>query len=140
MPAPMEVSDCLGKAVVWPFVGRLANGEVVVGEPYELPVRWVRKTTSMLSGEGVNTTVEAQVVLGATHALGYPLVTEDSLMWEGELADLQGTGSTGPQQGEGMRVVAANLSPSHRYMTYEHRRTVGLQYYKGRFPPTVVNT
>ena len=130
MPPPVEVCDLNGLAILWPFVGYRRNGEVIVGEPVEVPVRWTWGRSSMVTTDGTRVAVDAKVVVDRD-------IAEDSLMWEGEMVDLSGTGSTGPTPGDIMRVSSVSYSPDLRYDPRNTRREVGLMYYKGRLPPVV---
>lgn len=125
MPPPLEVCDLEGTAVLWPFLGYSANGEVVVEEPVEVEVRWQWKRSAMVNSEGVTVAVDAKVVVDRD-------VDENSLMWEGELADLSGTGSTQPTPGEIMRVAVTLEGRDFKYDPRNTRRELGLVFYKGR--------
>ena len=131
MPPPLEVCDLEGTAVLWPFLGYGANNEIVVSEPVQLDVRWTRTRSSMVNTEGVRVAVDAKAVVDRE-------VSEDSLMWEGELADLSGTGSTQPSPGDIMRVAVYSEGRDFKYDPRNVRREVGLVFYKGRLP-TVLN-
>ena len=131
MPPPLEVCDLEGTAVLWPFLGYAANGELVVEEPVQLDVRWTWVRSSVVNSEGVRVAVDAKVVVDRE-------VSEDSLLWEGELADLTGTGSTQPSPGDIMRVATVSEGRDFKYDPRNVRRELGLVFYKGRLP-TVLN-
>lgn len=131
MPPPLEVCDLVHTAVLWEWLGVGANNEGVFAEPVQLDVRWTWGRGSTVNSEGTRVAVDARVVLDRE-------VTEDSLMWEGLLVDLSGTGSTGPQEGDGMRVASYSEGRDFKGDPRNVRREVGLVFYKGRFPPTVL--
>lgn len=127
MPPPVEVCDLWGYAVLWPFLGRLPNGEVIVTNPVEIRVRWTWGTRSMLNSEGETVATDAQAVVALE-------VAENSILWEGREQDLQGTGtgSLAADPDDLMRVNAVSHSPDLRYDPRNVRRTIGMQYYRKR--------
>src|SRR5882757_2595614 len=112
---PLERTDLLQRAVLWSASGRDRYGQVTVGDPVEITVRWLDQQSQMLDPQGNTVTVDVTVVVQQDIKIG-------SQMWLGELADLIGTGSE-PETGR-MEVKAFNSTLDIK--ARNNRRTIGL--------------
>jgi hypothetical protein len=87
MPA-QETTHRFQKAVVWPFSSYDRYGEVIVGQPVEISVRWENTRKEAKDARGNTVFIEAVVHVNQV----IPLYSH---MWEGTLEDWYGTGSSG---------------------------------------------
>lgn len=108
------------RAILWPFAGYDRYGEVVVGTPVEVGVRWEARRRETLDNLGNTVMLEAVAVVDQPIAVG-------SHMWLGTLEDFYESGSAGPST-EVMEVVTTRYLPDSKGRHY--RRTVGLTKYK----------
>lgn len=118
MPAP-ETSNRYQTAVLWPTTTPDAFGQLQVGSPIEIRVRWNTKRSEAQGPNGGTITLDGQASVLQDIAIG-------SHMWLGTLEDFYGTGSGSAEEDtEVMRVATFNATPDikNRYQ----QRTVGLQ-------------
>lgn len=132
MPA-FETMDRRQYALLWERSGTNSYGEPTVSVGVELNptvsdggVRWVHKSQLMLDPLGNTIQVDATVVVNRDVEIG-------SIMWEGGLDDVPGTGTSGaPPDGQLMEVVTKDRATDlkNRYT----RRTLGLKRFNGTLP------
>lgn len=111
-------------AVLWPAMGTDRYGQVKVGSPVEIAVRWEWTQTETVSPDGQAIVSEANVVVDRD-------VAEGSCLWEGSLEDWHTTGSLA----EGNRlqqVIAFRRTPDLRNKSI--RRVAMTHRYKDTLP------
>lgn len=81
----IETMEMDQRAVLWPSIGTDPYGQVKVGPPVEIPVRWEQYRREMKDDDGQMFLSDAMVVVGRD-------VPVDSLLWLGTLAQWQSTG------------------------------------------------
>lgn len=81
-------SDCREQdAVIWQANGFDDDGEVTIGSASDNKVRWQHVEDEVTDVNGNNVAIDALVVTAIDVVVG-------SIMWEGKIADLPGTGET----------------------------------------------
>lgn len=71
---------------MWPFTGYDSYGQPTVGQPVQIPVRWIFEKREAVDPKGNTITLDGTVIVARDIDIG-------SHMWLGELADWYGTGS-----------------------------------------------
>lgn len=79
-----EMTGRYQKALMWPVIGTDRYGQVRVGAPVELRVRWDWGRKEVLGQDGSSQSADATVIVDRRIQVG-------SLMWLGGLNDLPGT-------------------------------------------------
>lgn len=92
----IETMEMNQRAVLWPATGVDAYGQVKVGSPTEIPVRWEDYRREMLDESGQKFVTDTMVVV----ALDVPV---NSLLWLGTLAEWEATGEA--QTDNGLQIV-----------------------------------
>lgn len=109
------------KALWWPSAGFDQFNRPVKGDPVEIDVRWVEHTRTIMGPEGKPVSLDAQMATNAE-------VQIDDQVWLGTLAEYQGTGSVGFDDGI-MIVVTAKVDRGLK--NRNTRREYGLAYFQG---------
>lgn len=100
MPEPIETEGRTETAVLWAATGFDRQGEVTVGSPVEICVRW--EQVRMVVQDPIQDTVVIEAMVKVDR-----VIKERSRMWLGELDDWYGSGSSGQDNGL-MEVVGIN--------------------------------
>lgn len=127
MPSP-ESDGRHQQCVLWKFAGSYSNnGSPKVQDPIEITVRWTDTYSEITDQQGNTVIVDASVVTDRD-------IPVHSLLWEGTLADWQGTGS-GMEPNDLMRVVSSRKVPDVKGR--EFKRTLKLSRYQDALPDIV---
>lgn len=79
---PLERTDLLQKAVLWPFLGYDGYGQPAVSKtPQEINVRWVDKQSVVQDAQGNTISFDVTIIVAQD-------VPDESVMWKGKLTDL----------------------------------------------------
>lgn len=130
---PLETMDRHDHAVVWPFVRWAGDGEPVVGEPYEVKVRWVDGRYERRQPDGSSRFYDAVAVLAEEVEVG-------SLMWQGRETDLPaGSGSYTETSGVGVLYIVHDYRETTdiKGRTNNTRRTALLGRFRDTLPGVV---
>jgi hypothetical protein len=124
MPPP-EVSHRTQWAVLWPATGYDDQGEVTVGDPVEIKVRWT-------IGRGETTDKLGNTIALDASAVVDRVIVAESNMWLGRLEDWYGSNGSAGDSTELMRVVTySEVKDIRGNATF---RTVGLKRYRDALP------
>jgi hypothetical protein len=126
-------------AILWPVSDydpeqprQDADGELLVGEPVEIKVRWVDQRTEAVSFvNGASVAFDSKAIVDRD-------VTVGSLLWLGSFADWYGTGTggdSGDLRGKIMQVARYRKTPDAKGRTF--RRIVNMIRYRDRLPGSV---
>ena len=121
---PIEYEDRYQTCVYWAINRPDAYGQMRVGSPVELTVRWVEKKRNVRDKEGNTVSIDVTVVLASD-------VTVDSIMRLGTLSDWLGTGSNDVDEGL-MKVVT--FDKTHDIKGREIRREATLMRFTDTLP------
>jgi hypothetical protein len=124
---PMEVSDLVDEAVLWPLAGYDSYSEPTLGEPCEIPCRWVGKNRVVKDAKGNTITLVATVVVDRS-------IPNHSVLWRGCLDDLDDRGR--PPAGSTLVTVEAYNETSD-VKGRETRRSVDVSTFNGTLPAVV---
>lgn len=80
----LEVNRLKQKAVLWAYASVNDYGEPIVSAAVEIPVRWENVQQEYTNPQGNTVGIEAIVTVNR-------VITVDSILWLGNLADLPGT-------------------------------------------------
>ena len=138
---PLERTDLLDSAVVWPMLSRGGYrgiplqqpydpyGEpIVVAVPRQIDVRWVGKQTRMLDKDGNAIALDATMVLDEESAE----VPVGSIVYHGALEDIAGTGSFTSPENELYQIKMFSTTPDIK--NRNNRRTAGLMRFRDAMP------
>lgn len=127
MPAP-EISDRYQGAVLWPKSGFDRHGQVTVGSPVEMRVRWNDAKAERLDAQGNTVTVDATAIVDREVEIGGQMWLADDPS-KSALDQWYGVGSAGQTQDEKvLTVITFDATPDskNRYA----QREVGLKRYR----------
>ena len=114
----LETSNLNQKAVLFPFTAYDRAGQPTVGEPQEIPVRWLTVRKQAVDAKGNTVLLSAQAIVGVS-------VYPESQMWLGTLADWLATSSNPSTVDEELcEVVTYNGTPDIKSRDYY--QTLGL--------------
>ena len=126
MPHP-AIKSLPQYAVLWSKTGDDWQGEPKVASPVQIRCRWEYRASQAVNPEGVVISLDAQLFVSQE-------IPVDSLLFEGVLADLTGTGFTGGGA-EIMQVKTVNNISDVKGRVYARR--LGLVRYRGSLPASV---
>lgn len=124
MPA-FETMDLTESAVLWGFAGSNGYGEPTVAAPVEIPARWVYKQREVTGPNGDPQAIDAQLVVKQDVDVG-------SIVWEGTLDDLPGTGTDYTPTSGILEVVSIDRAKDIKGRVV--RRTLNLVRYTDSLP------
>jgi hypothetical protein len=125
---PIESIDRHQYAVLWPAEAVNEMGEVTVGDPVQIKVRWEDKQTQALNNEGNVVKLDALVVVNQD-------ITKGSKMLLGKLTDLPSGVGTGPDVNDIPGLMEVQIFTSVPDIKGRHkRRVVGLRRFRDELP------
>lgn len=87
---PFEEMDRVDTALLWERIGTGGRGQAIVASiPIELQVQWDGSQSVVLDAVGNKIAVDSSVIADRVILVG-------SIMWQGSLDDLEGTGTSPP--------------------------------------------
>lgn len=122
---PLEIMDLYDRAVLLEFRRQDDDGQPVVCGAEEISCRWEKKSGEIIDPKGRITQIDAVAVVDRE-------IPVNSILWEGEIVDWLGTGSSGGPEPEMMRVVGIGEIPDLKGRSM--RRVLNLQRFRGTKP------
>lgn len=120
-----ETMDLHDSAVLWTAAGTDGYGQPTVDAPAEIPCRWMYKQKEVVGPNGTPIAIDAQLVVKQAVAVG-------SIVWEGTLEDLPGTGTDYTPTSGIMKVIGVDRAEDVKGRVM--RRTLNLVRYTDSLP------
>lgn len=125
---PFETQNLHQTAILWEKVGDDFEGEPKVSSPVQIPCRWEDTQSQMVAPDGAVIGLSANVVVRRD-------IPIDSLMMQGTLPDLSGTGFDDDDPAI-MQVKSVRKVPDLKDRVFT--RIVSLQRFRGKLPTNVL--
>jgi len=121
---PFEDKDLESYAVFWNYLGKDREGELLLDNACEIPVRWVDKLALSITPQ--TTVIQYDAIVHVDESVN---IVAQSVIWNGQYADLDLT-STSMQLYQ-----VSKISYATDLKGRTGNKILGLMRYKGQLPP-----